>query len=184
VAGSPQSGIDGGVLCAPRSSDIVERAIKSRSQWLIVISAVVVIALVGGGYWYFWYRPAAERSDAGYAALDRITLPEGWRVTGTAETKLSSGKPRWTRTYIAPNVSAPDALGALSERLRQAGAAPSTIDRCYGLDNCANLVYPPRYRITVNADDRHIVRSDACPQDASCTDVRVVLDGWKPGDPD
>ncbi|WP_238008379.1 hypothetical protein KZZ52_23370 [Dactylosporangium sp. AC04546] len=161
----------------------MERAIRTRDQWIIAAVAVVVIALAGGGYWYFSYRPAAQRNAAAYAALDRITLPEGWRVTDTLEDKNPSGKPLWTRFYIAPSMPGPAALSALSERFQQVGALPGQ-NLCGGAPNCVSLVYPPKYRMTVGADDRNIAHESTCPEVPSCTQLMLSMEEWQPGDPD
>ncbi|GAA2371801.1 hypothetical protein [Dactylosporangium salmoneum] len=166
-----------------RPFDVVERAIKTRDQWFIVAGVVVALVLIGGGYWYFSYRPAAQRTDAAYAALDKITLPEGWRVTDTLEDKYSSGKPYWTRFYIAPNVQGPAALSALSGQFQQVGALPGQ-NRCSGIPTCVSLVYPPKYRMTLNADDRNIAHESTCPEVSSCTELMLSLEEWQPGDPD
>lgn len=166
-----------------RPFDVVERAIKTRDQWITAAGAVLVLALIGGGYWYFSYRPAAQRNDAAYAALDRITLPDGWRTTETVEDKTPSGKPRWTRFYIAPNMLGPAALSALSERLQQVGARPEN-SRCFGNPNCVGLVYPPSYRMTVDADDRNLAHESTCPEVPSCTELMLSLEEWQPGAPD
>ncbi|WP_432988351.1 hypothetical protein [Dactylosporangium sp. CA-233914] len=161
----------------------MERAIRTRDQWIIAAGVVAVLALIGGGYWYFSYRPAAQRNDAAYAALDRITLPEGWRVTATLEDKYPSGKPFWTRFYIAPNMAGPAALSALSERFQQVGALPGA-NRCGGGAGCVSLVYPPTYRMTVNADDRNLAHESNCPEVSSCTQLMLSMEEWQPGDPD
>lgn len=166
-----------------RPSDVVERAIKTRSQWIIPAGAVLVLALIVGSYWYFSYRPAAQRNDAAYAALDRITLPDGWRTADTVEAKYPTGKPYWTRFYVAPNVSGPAALIAFSERLQQVGARPGK-DRCFQNPNCVSLAYPPKYRMTVVADDRGIAHESTCPEVSSCTQLILTMDEWKPSDPD
>lgn len=166
-----------------RPFDVVERAIKTRAQWIIPAGAVLVLALIGGSYWYFSYRPAAQRNDAAYAVLDRITLPDGWRTADTVEDKYPSGKPYWTRVYIAPNMLGPAALTALTERLQQVGARPGK-NRCFQNPNCVSLDYPPKYRMTVDADDRNIAHESTCPEVSSCTQLMLTLDEWQPSDPD
>ncbi|MFJ8582915.1 hypothetical protein [Micromonospora sp. NPDC093277] len=166
-----------------RPFDVVEHAIKTRGQWTIPAATALVVALIGGSVWYFSYRPAAQRNDAAYAALDRITLPDGWRVAETLEDKSPPGQPRWTRFYIAPNVSGPAALTALSERFRQAGARPGK-SRCFQNPNCVSLVYPPKHRMTIDADDRNIAHESACPEVPSCTQLMLNMTEWQPSDPD
>ncbi|MEV6924843.1 hypothetical protein AB0M46_10080 [Dactylosporangium sp. NPDC051485] len=166
-----------------RPFDVVECAIKTREQWIIVAAVVVALALIGGGYWYFSYRPAAQRNDAAYAALDRITLPAGWRVTDTLKDEYSSGDPHWTRFYIAPDLQGPAALSALSERFQLVGALPGK-NRCNGSPNCVSLVYPPKYRMTIDADDRNLAHESTCPEVSSCTQLMLSLEEWQPGDPD
>jgi hypothetical protein len=147
---------------------------STRTQWLVSILAVVVLAVTGGAFWYYGsYQPTARRTHAANAALDRIHLPNGWVQVEAAEASGDAGNGFWSRLYEAPHVDYRDGLVAFADRLKNAGATLAVNSRCnYSLSGCLDLYYPPGYTMYVTASRNFVAHY--CPW-GDCAEVSIQM---------
>jgi hypothetical protein len=151
-----------------------EPAISTRTQWLVPILAVVVLAVTGSAIWYYSsYQPTARQTHAANAALDRIHLPNGWAQVEATGVRDDTGNMVWSRLYEIPHADYRDVLVAFADRVKAAGATLAVNSQCnHSLSGCLDLYYPPNYTIYVSANRNFV--EHYCPW-GDCAELSIFM---------